>query len=182
MHSPRTSDGSGSPRLPIDLDEPPPPRVGANAPLIADSSYETKPRLERSLSRSLNRHTYSRSSSSTNVNEVLHLRKTLELLSQTFEAKEKEVNNNINEKQKQEELVIKLTTDLKGAHILIQTLQKENQTQGQHRDKLAAGGSVVMRQQKKIKMFKEQLEKLESENSELKKELQSLKKKKKPKT
>jgi len=150
--SPRPSITQSAPvRIPIDLAEPPPPqRPGSNIPILVDGPFEPKPRLERSLSR----HIYSRSTSKVNLNEALQLRKTLEILSASVEEKEKELEEIKYNKQKQEELVKKLNTDLKGAHILIQTLQKENQVQGQHRDKLAAGGSVAIRQKKKNKSFK----------------------------
>eukprot|EP01124_Arcella_intermedia_P020215 TRINITY_DN27712_c0_g1_i1.p1 TRINITY_DN27712_c0_g1~~TRINITY_DN27712_c0_g1_i1.p1 ORF type:complete len:814 (-),score=232.17 TRINITY_DN27712_c0_g1_i1:57-2138(-) len=174
-HHSKTHSLNEAPRIQIDLAEPPPSFTQHN------QGGTDKPRLERSLSRSLSRHQYLRTTSTTNVSEGLHLRKTLDGLIHTLEEKNNKIKENIEEKHALEEQTKKLTVDIKGAHILIQTLQKENQVQGPQRDKMnLAGGSVVMRQQKKIKALKEQLEMLQHENSELKKELQAAKKKKKP--
>jgi len=170
-------------RIQIDLAEPPPLRgTTGSSSLLMDG--EGKPRLERSSSRSLNRHNYTRSQSNAAVvnsttNEFVQLRKSFETLSQNLESKEKEIEDTKSETIKNEQLVQKLNIDLQGAHILIQNLQKEQQQTKEKESSSSSVGSVVMRQQKKIKAYKEQLDSIEAENTELKKLLQSLKKHKK---
>jgi len=143
-----------------------------------------KPPLERQISRSLNRHMYTRSVSSLiQTNEELNqLRSKLESLNQSLDSKQSQLEESRQGKLNGEALLAKLNVDLKGANILLQTLQKESQNQVQIRDKVIVdSNSVFTRHQKKIKAYKNQKGQLESENSELKKELQVLKKKKKQK-
>jgi len=165
-------------RIQIDLAEPPPPaRPNSSALLTIDG----KPRLERSSSRSLNRHTYTRTTSTSNLhpnNEFMQLRKTYETLSNALQTKEKEIEDAKEDTRKNEILIQKLNIDLQGSQILIQNLQKEYQTIIEKENSSSSVGSVVKRQQKKIKAYKEQLDSMEAENSELKKLLQSLKKQK----
>jgi len=96
--------------------------------------------------------------------------------------RERDVEESREGRQKGEVLFAKWSVDLKGAQILLQTLQKEGQNQVQIRNKVTVDSNTVFtRHQKKVKAFKNQLGQLASENSELKKELQALKKKKKQK-
>jgi len=166
-------------RIQIDLAEPPPPppRTGSSSLLSIDG----KPSLERSSSRSLNRHAYTRTQSSSNIifnNEYVQLKKTTESLTNTLQSKVKEIDDAKEDTRKSEALIQKLNIDLQGSQILIQNLQKEYQNE-KEKEKSSSVGSVVKRQQKKIKAFKEQLDQCEAENSELKKLLTSLKRQKK---
>jgi len=161
-------------RIQIDLSEPPPPSTSS---ILIDG----KPHLERSASRSLNRHAYTRTQSSSNMipTEYIQLKKTCESLSNTLQSKQKEIEDAKEETRKNEVLIQKLNIDLQGSQILIQNLQKEYQTIIEKENSSSSVGSVVKRQQKKINAFKEQLDQCEVENSELKKLLTSLKKHKK---
>jgi len=154
-------------RLPIDLAEPPPP-LSASSSLL-----QGKPHLERTSSRSLNRHNYTRTQSTNNLNpasEAIPIRRTFEGLSNTLRDKEKEIVYVKEETRKNEILIQKLTIDLQGSHILIKNLQKEHQTvKVKEKENGNTVGSVMMRQKKKITAYKEQLDSIESENAELKK-------------
>jgi len=86
--------------------------------------------------------------------------------------KEQELNNE--EKTKIDAQVNKLNMDLKGTHILIQTLQKESLNQTHNREKLVTGNSFFTRHQKKLKSIKDEILALETENEELKKEIATL--------
>jgi len=160
-------------RIPIDLAELPPPLSPASSILL-----DGKPGLERSSSRSLIRHTYTRTQSSNNLNppELILLKQNFDTLSGTLKHKEKEIEDAKFETRKNETLIQKLTIDIQGSHILIQNLQKEHQTIKEKENSSSSVGSVVMRQKKKIRAYKEQLDSVESENADLKKLLQSLRK------
>jgi len=162
-------------RVPIDLAELPPPLSPSSSILL-----DGKPVLERSSSRSLIRHTYTRpSSNNLNPPELILFKKNFDSLTSNLKNKEKEIGDAKLETRKNETLIQKLTIDIQGSHILIQNLQKEHQTIKEKENSSSSVGSVVMRQKKKIRAYKEQLDSVESENAELKKLLQILRKHKK---
>jgi len=162
-------------RVPIDLAELPPPLSPSSSILL-----DGKPVLERSSSRSLIRHTYTRpSSNNLNPPELILFKKNFDSLTSNLKNKEKEIGDAKLETRKNETLIQKLTIDIQGSHILIQNLQKEHQTIKEKENSSSSVGSVVMRQKKKIRAYKEQLDSVESENAELKKLYQSLLKQKK---
>jgi len=88
--------------------------------------------------------------------------------------KDQELDESNGEKSVVDAQVNKLNTDLKGTHILIQTLQKESLNQTHNREKLVTGNSFFTRHQKKLKSIKDEITALENENNELKKEIAAL--------
>jgi len=106
--------------------------------------------------------------------ELLQLNKQIEELQKRILQKDQELEESNAEKSIVDAQVNKLNTDLKGTHILIQTLQKESLNQTHNREKLVTGNSFFTRHQKKLKGIKDEITSLQTENEDLRKELAAL--------
>jgi len=106
--------------------------------------------------------------------EILQLNKQIEEMQKRILQKDQELEESNAEKSIVDAQVNKLNTDLKGTHILIQTLQKESLNQTHNREKLVTGNSFFTRHQKKLKSIKDEITALQTENEDLRKEIAAL--------
>jgi len=106
--------------------------------------------------------------------EILQLSKQIEEMQKRILQKDQELEESNAEKSIVDAQVNKLNTDLKGTHILIQTLQKESLSQTHNREKLVTGNSFFTRHQKKLKSIKDEITALQTENEDLRKEIAAL--------
>uniref|UniRef100_A0A6B2KY81 Uncharacterized protein n=1 Tax=Arcella intermedia TaxID=1963864 RepID=A0A6B2KY81_9EUKA len=106
--------------------------------------------------------------------DIAQIQKKIEEILLQLAEKDKEVEETEHQRAEIEAQVNKLEMDLKGTHILIQTLQKESLNQTQNREKLVTGNSFFTRHQKKMKSIKDEIAALSTENEELKKEIAAL--------
>jgi len=105
---------------------------------------------------------------------IEELKTQIEEFEQKIEEKEKELSGVMSEKSKVDSVVNKLNMDVRATHLLIESLQKESLYHTQNREKLVTGNSLFAKHQKKIKVVKDQINTINTENEELKKEIAAL--------
>eukprot|EP01125_Pyxidicula_operculata_P021573 TRINITY_DN837_c0_g1_i1.p1 TRINITY_DN837_c0_g1~~TRINITY_DN837_c0_g1_i1.p1 ORF type:complete len:871 (-),score=208.94 TRINITY_DN837_c0_g1_i1:230-2842(-) len=163
-----TSSSSSSPRTESDS--------GNTRPTMSNSA---KP-MVRTSSRSLKRSHVNTSGLLANAEEVNELNKLIAELKQKLQNKENELSEATQKTNTLNTQSQKLNIEYQAARVLIHNLQKESVSQTENRQAAAAtvgGGGVALsaRHQKQLKSLRQSVSTLESENQDLKKEIELLK-------